>query len=382
MNNQRKRTWAEINLDNIELNYRSMRARLGESTRFLGVVKADGYGHGSIPVAKLLQELGCEYLAVAYIDEAVELRQNGITVPILIFGYTSPSYTSQLLQYNLTQTINHLEMAVEMSNNAVSENKRLSVHLKADSGMGRLGFTCHHGENPELEMLAAMNLPGLDIEGIYTHFAVSDIKEDLYTAEQFVQFSNLVENLEKNSSKKFPIKHCANSGAMINCDYTYMDMVRPGISLYGLYPSIDTGDLDLLPAMQLKTRIVQIKDFQAGCSVSYGRTHITDSPRKIAVISIGYSDGLHRVLSGKMDVLVRGRRAPQVGRICMDMSMIDVTDIPDVAVDDVVTVFGHDGNVSISANELAYNAGTISYEMVCSVSKRVPRVYIRHGVSS
>lgn len=376
MINLQMRTWAEVSLKNIEHNYRTMRARLREGTRFLGIVKADGYGHGAVQVAGLLQKLGCEYLGVACIDEALSLRENSITLPILLMGYTSPQFADKLIENNLTQTIYSLEMAQEFSQAALSVKKKLKVHLKADSGMGRLGFTCHHSRDPEQEMLKILELPGLEVEGIFTHFAVSDSFGDPFTQAQFNDFKTLVSNLEKISEKRFAIKHCANSGAMINYDWTYSDMVRPGLSLYGLYPENETGGLDLRPAMELKTRIAQIKDFDEGDTISYGRIYTVPDRRKIAVISIGYADGLHRILSGKIDVLIRGKRARQVGRICMDMCMVDITGIPEAQVGDVVTIFGRDGDSFIPVEELAEQAGTVSYELLCAVSPRVPRVYI------
>ncbi len=370
------RTWAEISLKNIEHNYKAMRARLHHGTRFLGVVKADAYGHGAVQVAGLLQELGCDYLGVAFIDEALHLRENGITLPILIMGYTSPELTHRLLEHNLAQTVYSIEMAEAFSSAAAALGKTLTIHLKADSGMGRLGFKCHDGRDPETDMLRVLQLPGLYAEGIFTHFAVADVSGDPFTEKQFSAFKELVERLEKNAGLKFEIKHCANSGSMINYDWSYVDMIRPGLSLYGLFPDKDTGGLELKPAMALKTRVAQIKAFDAGDTVSYGRVYTAPSKRKIAVITIGYADGLHRVLSDKIDVLLHGKRARQVGRISMDMCMIDVTDIPDAKPGDIVTVFGRDGDAFIPIEEQAALAGTISYELLCAVSPRVPRVYL------
>lgn len=376
----RKRTWAEISLDNIEHNFKEMKARLREGTRFLGVVKADAYGHGAIQTALLLQEIGCDYLAVACIDEAVQLRENGIILPILILGYTAPEYAGELIKHNVTATIIDLEQAKAMSDEAEKCCAKLKVHLKVDSGMGRLGFVCREaGEDPETEMLTVMELPGLEIEGIFTHFAVSDVLDDKYTDRQFAYFTRLIERLEEKTGIKFKIKHCTNSGAMINYDWTYLDMVRPGIALYGCYPDKDKGGLELRPAMALRTRIVQVKDTAPGESISYGRTYMADKKLKTAVIPVGYADGLHRVLSGKIEVLVHGRRVQQVGRICMDMCMIDVTGIENVRPGDVVTIFGQDGDVFIPVEEYAEKAGTISYELLCAVSPRVERVYLRKG---
>jgi alanine racemase len=377
MNHLQMRTWAEVSLDHIEHNYKAMRARLQDGTRFLGVVKADAYGHGAVQVAGLLQELGCDYLGVACIDEALTLRENGITLPILIMGYTSPEFTYKLLEQNLTQTVYNGEAAEAFSAAAAGLGKTLKVHLKVDSGMGRLGFVCHGGCDPDSAMLRTLLLPGLTPEGIFSHFAVSDQNGDSFTRKQFNDFKALVERLETRAGVKFEIKHCANSGAMINYNWSYFDMVRPGLMLYGHYPDRDTGGIELRPAMELKTRVAQIKELDAGDTVSYGRVYKAPARRKIAVITIGYADGLHRVLSGNIDVLIRGKRARQVGRICMDMCMADITDIPEAVPGDIVTVYGRDGDKYVSVDEVACLAGTVSWELLCAVSPRVPRVYLK-----
>lgn len=374
---EQKRTWAEINIDNLRHNYRSMRAVLKPEQKFLGVVKADAYGHGAIEIAKVLEEEGADYLAVACLDEAEELRHAGIKLPVLILGITDPVYTERLIENNITQALGSLENAEKMSEIAVKSGKNVRVHLKVDSGMGRVGFTCHGERDPLPEMTKIMNLPGIDVEGIFTHFAVADELGDSYTDMQFKAFCDIIERLESACGKRLEIHHCTNSGAMINYPDTYMDMVRPGIALYGCYPAKERGEIDLMPAMQLKTRIVQIKEFAKGDSVSYGRMYTAPQPRKLAIVPIGYADGLHRVLSGKIDMLLHGKRVKQVGRICMDMCMLDVTDVPEARVGDVVTVFGTDGNEVISIEEQAEKANTISYELLCAVSPRVPRVYIR-----
>ena len=374
------RTWAEIDLDCIEHNFRAMKEKLPAETRFLGVVKADSYGHGACRVAALLEELGCDYLAVACMNEALALREGGVTLPILILGYTATEHTETLIENNITVALGKLDLAEKMSELAGALGKKLKVHLKVDSGMGRMGFTCRSPRDPVEDMLKVMRLPNLEVEGIFTHFAVSDVEGGgEYTEDQFKEFTGVIDRLEKLSGKKFKIKHCTNSGAMLNYTKTYLDMVRPGIMLYGCYPDGESDYIKLQPAMQLKTRIVQIKDFEPGDTVSYGRLYTAPSKRKIAVIPIGYADGLHRVLSGKLDVLIRGKRAPQVGRICMDMCMVDVTDIPDAERGDIVTVFGRDGDGFIPVEELAEKAGTISYELLCAVSPRVRRIYLRHG---
>jgi len=375
------RTWAEVSLDNLEHNYKALTARLGNGTRLLGVVKSDAYGHGAIPVSRLLEELGCRYLAVACLNEAVELRQAGIEVPILILGYTPPKYAQELISYNLTQSVNDFSMAQELSVAVRSLRKRLKVHLKVDTGMGRMGFPYHHGASMEHDLLITLAQPGLDFEGIFTHFAVADKLGDPYTKEQFNTFCSLTSKIEYGSGVKFEIKHCANSAAVINYKETYLDMVRPGIVLYGCYPGKETDGLEIKPVMKLKTRIVQINDFRPGYTISYGRKYMVRSNRKIAVVPVGYADGLTRVLSGKINMLVHGKRVAQVGRICMDMCMIDVTGVPEARVGDVVTVFGSDEGEFISVDELAEKAGTISYEMLCGVGKRIPRLYSRRGVT-
>ena len=374
---RQKRTWAEVSLNNIAHNYRQLVSAVGSDVKVLGVVKANAYGHGSVPVAGVLQEQGCGYLAVATIDEAVELRDSGIVIPIMILGHTSAKYADDLIAYGITQSLSSYEDACSLSEAASKLGKSIKVHLKLDTGMSRLGFICHDGADQTGTILKALRLPYLEFEGVFTHFAVSELLGDGFTQQQFRSFLRTVETLEKNSGIKFKIKHCANSGAMLNYKEMHLDMVRPGIVLYGQYPGADCGRLDLRPAMELKTRIAQIKYIEPGYTVSYGRAYTAGSRRRIATIPIGYADGLLRSLSGRMDVLVRGRRAPQVGKICMDMCMIDITDIPEAETGDVVTIFGTDGGAEIPLDEVAEKAGTINYEILCELSPRVPRLYPR-----
>ena len=372
----RMRTWAEVQLNAIEFNYRSLRTLLDDNTKFLGVVKADAYGHGAVPVAIRLQQCGCGYFAVATCAEAVELRQNGISRPILILGYTPPEMAEVLLDGDITQTVPTLEYARELSAAAIRVGKRMKVHLKADSGMGRLGFLCSKGSSPVVEIAEVLRLPWLYAEGIYTHFSVADTGDDEYTHGQFMSFTNLADRLEKETGHKFEIRHCANSAAALKFRAMHMDMVRPGLALYGIYPQKGVRPVDLKPALSLRTRVVQLMCHKDGDSISYGRTYTASGTRMIAVLPIGYGDGLHRVLSGNIEVLIRGRRAPQVGRICMDMCMADVTGIPGVQTGDEVTLIGHDGEEFMPAEQMAERAGTIPYEILCSLSKRVPRIYI------
>jgi len=374
MDNLKKRTWAEIDLASIEHNYSRMRARLPEGCRFMGVVKADSYGHGAIRTSSLLESLGCDYLAVASFDEAAELRCAGIGLPILIFSWTPAYLACDLAALGVTQAVADITVAREMSRLLSERGMKLKIHIKLETGMGRTGFSAKNEEDFK-SLTELLSLPGLDVEGIFTHLAVSDEFGNPFTKKQFERFNRVIAALEKNSGHSFPIKHCANSGAMVNYSEMYMDMVRPGLALYGMYPGTDRGGLELRPAMELKTRIALIAEHEPGDTISYGRTFTVTANMRIAVLPIGYADGLHRVLSNKMEVLIHGRRARQVGRICMDMCMIDITDIPGCVPGDVVTIFGADGDAFLPVEEQAEKAGTISYEMVCAVSKRVPRVY-------
>lgn len=360
-------------MDNIAHNMNNIRAALPDGCKFLGVIKADAYGHGAVQVAKRLEASGCDHLAVACLDEALDLRSNGIHLPILVLGYTDPCYAGELAAHEITQAVGSFEMAQALSERAAGQ--QLHVHMKLETGMGRTGFRVLSAE--EMHAAAdALQLPNLVFDGVFTHFAVSDEYGDPFTQLQFERFMDAVSNLEQGSGRRFAIRHCANSGAVINYKEYCLDMVRPGIATYGIYPAKETGGLDLRPAMELKTRVAQITTHQPGDSISYGRTFVADAPMRIAVLPIGYADGLRRNLSGKLEVLIHGQRVRQIGRICMDMCMVDVTDIPDVQSGDVATIFGRDGEAFISIDELAEKAGTISYELLCAVSPRVPRIYL------
>ena len=373
----RIRTWAEIDLGAIEHNYRVL-SGLYKDSAFVAIVKANAYGHGADAVAARLQRAGCENFAVATVGEAVSLRQSGIVKDILILGYTPIECSGELLEYGITAAVPDLETAKALSEAAVKAGKKLKVHLKTDTGMGRLGFICSKGRDPVEDMAAAMALPGLDVEGIFTHVATSESEDGSYFLQQLSDFKSVIERAEKRSKQKFRKKHCAHSGAVLKYRDSLglgMDLIRPGIALYGAYPGEDR-DVELRPALSLKSRIYRIRDMDRGDSISYGRTFTADRPCRIAVIPIGYGDGLHRVLSNKMSVLVRGQRAPQVGRICMDRCMVDVSEIDGAACGDVVTIIGSDGGSTIEARELADMAGTIDYELFCDLTARVPRVYI------
>ena len=374
MKQTQTRTWTEIDLSNLEHNYRALRAMLPQGCRFLGVVKADAYGHGAVQVARRLETLGAEYLAVACLDEALELRQAGITTPILILGYTPVERADSLLEGGITQTVYDVDMARALSDAAMAAGKTLKIHVKADTGMSRLGWLC--GEADQSAAVKAIAqvcaLPGLEAEGIYTHFANADGDED-YTMLQFTRFLDLLEAL-KDKGITFAIRHCAASAAALKFPCTHLDMVRPGIALYGHYPDPSCEGLDgpgLRPVMTLKTRVASVKTVPAGTPVSYGCTHVLDRETKLAALTIGYADGLPRLCSDRLEVLVKGSRAPIVGRICMDMCMADVTGL-DVASGDEVEVFGE----HLPIEDVAALAGTIQYELLCAVSPRVHRAYL------
>ena len=375
MNDLQKRTWAEVSLSNIKHNYESIRASLPEQCKFLGVVKADAYGHGALRVALLLQECGADYLAVSCLDEALELRDGGISMPVLILGHTPSDYTELLIDKNITQTVTCLAKAEEYSSAAARAGKTLRVHMKLDTGMSRLGFLCggdYFAEGIE-NIVRSCSLPNLEYEGIYTHFAVSDKPGEEnreYTLKQFSLFMRVINELSSVHGIWFKIRHCANSGAVVNYPEMALDMVRPGLLLYG-YGDAE-NKLDLLPCMRFVTTVSTIKFYEKGTSVSYGRKYSTSRRTRMGVLAVGYADGLPRTVSGKCSFSTEYGKTPQCGNICMDMCMADLTDLPEVEVGAEVEIFGsHNSIYSISDA-----AGTIPYELLCSVTKRVPRVYI------
>lgn len=375
-----KRTWAEVDLDNLSHNYKTLTENLPENCRFLGVVKADAYGHGAVPVAKKLEKLGAGYLAVSNFEEAVQLRKAGIVLPILILGYTPPEFALEEVRLNITQEVHSLEYGQALSRVLEDAGQTLKVHLKVDTGMSRLGFFAYDHPETLNQLETVWHLPGISVEGIFMHFSVSDTpSEDDYTRLQHRRFLSVVGALQKKGLCP-EIVHCANSGAAIAYPQFHHDMIRPGIATYGLDPSGDLrGMADLKPLMSLKTTIAAIRPFDAGITVSYGRTYETASERVIAVCSIGYADGLPRRLSGNASFLLHGKRVPVVGRICMDMCMIDITHVPEAKVGDTVTVIGRDGAEENTWDAWAEQLGTISYELVCGINKRVPRLYLEDG---
>ena len=374
MNDLQKRTWAEISLDNLRHNYEAIRKSLPADCRFLGVVKADAYGHGALPVSRLLQEAGADYLAVSCLDEALELRRGGITMPILILGHTPQEYTGTLIEENITQTVTCLAKALEYSAAAEKLGRTLKIHIKLDTGMSRLGFLvdgAHFDEGVD-NIIRSCTLPGLEAEGIYTHFAVSDepgADNEAYTRAQFALFCRVTEEIERRAGIGFAIRHCANSGAVVNYPEMALDMVRPGLLLYGYGDT--SGRLGLVPCMRLVTTVSTIKFYEPGTSVSYGRRFTTDRRTRMGVLAVGYADGLPRLISNKCSFAAKGGFAPQRGSICMDMCMVDLTELPQVDVGSEVELFGPMNSIY----KLSDAAQTIPYELLCAVSKRVPRVY-------
>ena len=377
MDSTLRRTWAEIDLDALAHNYRALRARMGEQSRFLGVVKADAYGHGAVEVSRTLEELGAEYLAVSNLDEALELRQGGVSLPILQLGLTPADQTAQAIACRVTQAVWSESAALAFSREAQRAGGTLKIHIKLDTGMSRLGFPCDGGSfDASLEAIRRVcALPGLKAEGIFTHFAVSDEADEdsrAYTLRQYRQFTAMTESLA-GKGLAFAIRHCANSGAAAGYPQFACDMFRPGIVSYGIGHQAE--DLGLRPVMTLKTVVGAVRELPEDTAVSYGCTFRTARPSRIGVLPIGYADGLHRTLSNRWQVWTPWGTAPIVGRICMDMCMADLTGLPQVREGGEVEVYG----IHNSVNDAARLAGTISYELTCAVSRRVPRVYFRSG---
>jgi len=372
-----RRTWAEIDLDALAHNYQQARRLIGPQTKYLGVVKADAYGHGAVQVSRKLEALGADYLAVSSLDEARELRHGGIEMPILILGHTPPEMVPQLIRYHITQTVSAQAKAEAYSAAAAECGGTLKVHIKVDTGMSRLGFLVRgrHFDGGVEAICASCALPHLEAEGIFTHFAAADEdgeEDEAYTREQFAVFTGVIGALA-DRGRTFAIRHCANSGALARYPEMYLDMVRPGIALYGV--GADARRLDLRPVMALKSCVSTIKVFDPETDVSYGRTFRTADRTRMGVLPIGYADGLFRGLSNRMAVQTSQGGAPVRGRICMDMTMVDLTDKPDVHVGDTVELFGPCQRV----DDLADILGTIPYELTCAVSKRVPRLYMEAG---
>ncbi|MBR1779097.1 MAG: alanine racemase [Clostridia bacterium] len=384
MNDFFKRTWAQINLDAIENNFLQVKSALKKGTKIMCVLKADAYGHGAEVLAHEYERLGAEWFAVSNLEEAIQLRDDKILKPILILGFTPPKLALELNRRNVTQTVFSKKYAEELSKEAVSRHVTINIHIKVDTGMSRLGFIFQDKDrdlNSIDEIQYISNLPNLNLEGIFTHFAIADepgfgVQQ---TLNQYEKFRFLIEELEQRNVH-IPIKHCSNSAAILNYENMNLDMVRAGLILYGLYPSdYKVKDLNLTPAMELKSVISQIKEVAAGTKVSYGCTYTTEKTTKIATVPIGYADGYIGAFAGKAYMLINGQKARIIGKICMDQLMLDVTDIKDISENSEVVVFGRSGSEYISIDDLAKIAGTINYELLCLLSKRVPRIYVKNS---
>ena len=368
------RCWAEISLSAIGHNIEEVRKRLAPGVRLLAVIKADAYGHGAVRVGKYLEDR-VDYFAVATLEEAVELRENGIRLPILILGYTSPSQYEDLVAFDITQTIYSRETAELLDREAANQGKKAGIHIALDTGMTRIGFQV---TEEDADVIADIGrLPHLKMEGLFTHFACADQKDKTYCSGQLEKFNRMVRMLEEREVE-IPLKHVCNSAGIMEFDDFRYDMVRSGIVTYGLYPSEEVRKerLDLIPALEWKSRVIHVKEVGNGLGVSYGATYVTHEGRtRIATVSAGYADGYPRALSSKGRVLIHGQYAPILGRVCMDQFMVDVSRISDVRVEDVVTLVGRDGENSISIEEIADPAARFNYEMACGISRRVTRVY-------
>ncbi len=371
-------TRAEIDLTAFRHNLQNLRKYLDPQTRIMAIVKADAYGHGAVSCARIAVESGAaNYLGAGVIEEGIELRENGLNAPILILGSIFPDEAEDLVRHNLATILCTQPLAQALSKEAEKQDKTVSVHIKVDTGMNRLGIS---PENLPTLLDQVRNLKNLKIEAVSTHFSSADDEDLSVTQAQLEKFQTALTILQKEGVHT-PIVHCANTSALFKFPESHFNMVRPGLILYGVLPSpslrpvIDQGENPFQPVMQWKSQIILLKPIAKNQPVSYSGSFTTQRDSLIATLPIGYADGLHRMLSNKMDVLIRGQRAPQVGNICMDMILIDVTDIPDVQAGDEVVIFGRQGDEMISVEELAVKGKTIPYEILCSVSKRVPRIY-------
>ncbi len=371
------RVRADINLNAIHNNIMLMKSRIPEGKKMLAVIKANAYGHGAIEVAQALDGI-TDYYGVAFIDEAIELRNAGIKKPILILGHSDDSAFEELIKYDITQTIYTLRQAKCLSEKAVQLRKKAKIHIKIDTGMNRIGFPC----NPESvdDIVEIVNLPGVEAEGIYTHYYLADVKDKSLAVKQLNSYTHMI-NMLKEKNVTFSLRHISNSAGIMEMPNDMYDMVRSGIATYGLYPSeeMDKNLNVLQPAMELKTHVTHVKYVQPGETIGYGATYKVLEPKKIATVEVGYADGYPRALSNKGRMLVHGQYAPIVGRVCMDQTMIDVDHIPDVKVGDEVILVGSQGEKRITVEELADMSESFNYEFVCGVNRRVPRLFYYDG---
>ena len=373
--NRYLRCYAEISLEAIGHNIREVKKRLPEGVKLLGVVKANAYGHGAVPVASYLENQ-VDYFATATIEEAVELRENGISAPILILGYVSPSQYGDLVEYDITQTIDSYAQALALEKEAARQNRKAKAHLAVDTGMTRIGFQVTEHDADEAAKIA--DLPHIELEGMFTHFSCADQEDKTYCSMQMEKYDKMTALLAERGVT-IPLRHICNSAGIMEFDDHRFEMVRSGIITYGIYPSekVKKERLDLIPALSWKSHVIHVKEVGPGIGVSYGATYVTEKPMtRIATVSAGYADGYPRALSNQGCVLIHGKKAPIIGRICMDQMMVDVTDIPNVKAGDEVTLMGSDGAETITPDELGSWSDTIGYEVLLAATERVRRVWL------
>ena len=373
------RVKAVVSLDAVEENFRQMRKNIASDTKMIAVIKANAYGHGAVQIAHMVE--GYDYIwgfAAATAEEAIALRKAGITKPVLILGIVFEEFYPELVSYDLRPAVCEYQEAAKLSAEAVSQGKTIHIHLALDTGMTRIGFADEPSSVEEIKKIAA--LPGLEIEGMFTHFARADEADRSPALVQLDRYLRFAELLEKRGVH-IPVRHCSNSAGIIRVPEANLNVVRAGITIYGIYPSeeVERDIVKLTPAMELKSHVSYVKNVERGTAVSYGGTFVTERFTRMATIPVGYADGYPRQLSNKGWVLIRGKKAPILGRVCMDQFMVDVTDIPEVKAGDEVTLMGRDGEEFISVETLGDLSGRFSYEFVCGISKRVPRVYIKDG---
>lgn len=375
-----QRVWAEVDLDAIRENMVHMKENIAENTKILAVIKTDGYGHGGVPIAKMLEQLDFMFgYAAATYEEAHVLREAGVKKPILILGYTFPYCYEELIREEIRPAVYRRDTVEELAAAAAKAGQKAKVHIKVDTGMGRIGITPDEEGIEFVRFL--MEHPELEVEGIFTHFAKSDEADKTSANHQLELFQNFIDKIQTELGITIPVKHCSNSAAILEMPQANMDMVRAGITTYGLYPSEEVSK-DIVPlraAMSLYSHIVYCKTIHAGQSVSYGGLFTAQKDTRVATIPVGYGDGYPRSLSGRGYVLIHGKRAPILGRVCMDQFMVDISEIPEAMDGDKVTLLGMDGTERITAEELGELSGRFNYEFVCDLGKRIPRVYIQHG---
>lgn len=371
------RVHADINLDAIYKNIEETRKIVSPGTKIMAIIKADGYGHGAVPIAEILDPIADAY-GIAIVEEGIELRNMGITKPLLILGVTPIPLYSQLVKYDIIPAMFSYERAVKLAEEAKKQNKTAKIHLALDTGMSRIGFAMNQ---ESIETIQKINgLDGVEIDGCFTHFATADEKDKTFAYKQLERFTEFVNELERKGVH-IPVKHIANSAGIMEINNSDFNMVRSGITTYGLYPSEDVNKkvLPLQPAMEIRSYITYLKDLEPDIGISYGLTYVTTKKTKVATVPVGYADGYPRSLSNRGYVLIRGQKAPIIGRICMDQFMVDVTDVEGVEEGDCVTLVGRDGDKFISVEELAGMSHSFNYEFVCDIGKRVPRVYYFKG---